>query len=443
MKKTTKIILSLLTAAVVLGAFTGAAAALGESYTIYVSSSPSGADVYVEGTSYSTTAPGTITMNDGTAAGVPDRIILHFNMPGYIEETRQIMKTDFDSSNHITVPKVYLTKDSPSTGYLSVSSDPSGANVYLDGTYMGTTPIRVTTDVGGHTVRIEKSGYKTYTASNVQVYADETTSRNITLTPIQSTGYLSVTSSPKYADVYVDNSYMGQTPLTITTDVGTHSVRLQKAGYSSYSTTVRVNAGQTSSLSAVLTETVTSGYVSIASSPSGASVYIDGSYVGTTPSYSSGSISYLSAGPYTTNTSHTVTLKLTGYETYTTSFVPQEKSVTTINAVLTASQVTPTTATLTVTSSPAGASVYVDNVYYGTTPATIPNLTAGSHTVKVSALGYTDSVQTINLTAGQTVQLPVTLTPVSPTQSPGTPAPILGILAGLAAAGIFFAARRH
>ena len=156
------------------------------------------------------------------------------------------------------------------------------------------------------------------------------------------------------------------------------------------------------------------------------------------PTSTAGSISYLSAGPYSTSTYHTVVIKRDGYDTYSTSFLPQEKTTTTIYAVLTSAA--PATAGLHVTSVPSGASVYVDNVYYGTTPATIPNLQAGSHTVKVSALGYNDAVNTITVTAGQSVELPVTLIPTS---APSTPAPVLGILAGLAAAGIFFAARRH
>ncbi|HJJ46043.1 MAG TPA: PEGA domain-containing protein, partial [Methanocorpusculum sp.] len=75
------------------------------------------------------------------------------------------------------------------------------------------------------------------------------------------------------------------------------------------------------------------------------------------------------------------------------------------------------------------------------TPATVSNLQEGSHSVKISSLGYLDSVNTITVSAGQSVSLPVTLIPVSPSTS--SPVPLLGILAGLGAAAVFFAARRH
>ncbi|MDO5847785.1 MAG: PEGA domain-containing protein [Methanocorpusculum sp.] len=434
--KKKSIILALIAAAVVLGAFTGAAAAFGESYTLYVQSVPSGATVICNIAENQDTTPGYLTIMDGSG-GIPGSFSVRFTKDGYEPYYYTVYKSDFyNNEQTITAHLTPIQED----GVLYVTSSPKGASVYVDNVYYGTTPVSDEISPGTHTVRISLSGYSTVSKS-VYVGEGSTATVSVSLDPVVSTGYLSVSSTPKYADVYVDNAYMGQTPMTMSLDTGTHSVTFKKSGYSNYSTSVRINAGQTSSLSAVLAETETGGYVSIASNPTGASVYIDGTYVGNTPASSSaGTTSYLSAGPYSTNTYHTLVLKLDGYNTYSTSFMPQEKSVITITPTLTRSE--PTTANLHVTSSPAGASVYVDNVYYGTTPATIPNLQVGSHSVKVSALGYTDSVNTITVSAGQSVELPVTLVPTSPT--PGaSPAPILGILAGLAAAGIFFAARRH
>ena len=435
MKKTT-VILTLIAAAVVLGAFTGAAAAFGESYTLYVKSVPSGATVTCNLADNQDTTPGSLTIMDGSG-GIPSSFTVRFTKDGYEPNYYTVYKSDF-YKNEQTIT-AYLTPIQED-GVLYVTSSPSDALAYVDGVYIGHTPVSRAVSPGTHTVRVSLDGYSTVSKSTY-VGSGSTSTVSVSLDPVVSTGYLSASSTPKNADIYVNNAYMGQTPMTMSLDVGTYTVTFKKSGYSNYSTSVRINAGQTSSISVVLAEAVADGYVSIASNPTGAAVYIDGSYVGNTPSSSSaGTVSYLSAGPYSTNTYHTLVLKLDGYNTYSTSFKPQEKSVVTITPTLTRSA--PTTANLHVTSSPAGASVYVDNVYYGTTPATIPNLQTGSHSVRVSALGYTDSVNTITVSAGQTVELPVTLVPISPT--PGTsPAPILGIIAGLAAAGIFFAARRH
>lgn len=433
MKKS--IILTLIAAAVVLGGFAGVAAAYGEPYMLYVNSVPSGATVICNLADNQDTTPGVLSIPDGSG-GVPSSFTVRFTKDGYEPYYYTVYRSDFyDNEQTITAHLTPIQEG----GSLYVTSSPKGASVYVDGSYFGRTPVSDEVAPGTHTVRISLDGYSTVSKS-VYVGEGSTATVSVSLDPVVSTGYLSVSSTPKYADVYVDNAYMGQTPMTMSLDTGNHSVTFKKSGYSNYSTSVRINAGQTSSISVVLSETVADGYVSIASNPTGASVYIDGSYVGNTPASSSaGTVSYLSAGPYSTNTYHTLVLKLDGYNTYSTSFKPQEKSVVTITPTLTRSA--PTTANLHVTSSPAGASVYVDNVYYGTTPATIPNLQTGSHSVRVSALGYTDSVNTITVSAGQTVELPVTLVPTS--APPKSPAPVLGILAGLAAAGIFFAARRH
>ncbi len=61
-----------------------------------------------------------------------------------------------------TVPKQSPT--ALKTGYVSISSTPPDANVYLDGVYKGTTP-RTVPDVssGYHTIKLIKSGYEDHT----------------------------------------------------------------------------------------------------------------------------------------------------------------------------------------------------------------------------------------------------------------------------------------
>lgn len=68
------------------------------------------------------------------------------------------------------------------------------------------------------------------------------------------TGKLNVISIPSGANVYVDNVYKGQTPITITKlSVGQHVVKLTKAGYNNYITTISITAGKTTKLNVVLT----------------------------------------------------------------------------------------------------------------------------------------------------------------------------------------------
>ncbi|HJJ38730.1 MAG TPA: PEGA domain-containing protein [Methanocorpusculum sp.] len=433
-------------AAVVFGLFAGAAAADGmaggNTLKIYVSSTPSGATATYLATGESLVTPGYFTFHSGTLDWGTGSTI-KVEKEGYLTDTSiYVSSNDFDAASYAketTISKSVTLVKVQTDGYIYVSSDPSGASIRIDGSYYGTTPRSISVPAGYHTVSVAKDGYSGYT-KQVYVNSGATTDVHATLSKVVSTGYLSANSYPKYADVYVDGSYQGQTPITVALDSGTHSVLFRKSGYSDYTISVRINEGETSIITASLTQKETSGYVSIASSPGGASVYIDGNFVGNTP-YSTGSTtSYLSAGPYSTSAYHSLELRLPGYNTYATSFKPLEKSTITVSATL--SPATPTTASLTVTSSPSGASVYVDNVYYGISPVTVSSLQVGSHSIKVSALGYQDSVNTISVSAGQSVSLPVTLIPTSPAPV-SSPAPFIGILAGLGAAALFFAARRH
>ena len=119
------------------------------------------------------------------------------------------------------------------------------------------------------------------------------------------TGSISARSTPTGATILVDGVNKGTTPITFTgISAGSHTIVLKKTGYTDYSTSVTVTAGQTASVSATLTNQPVTGSISVSSSPTGASVYLDGTYSGkTTPT----SITGVTAG------SHTVRCTKSGY----------------------------------------------------------------------------------------------------------------------------------
>jgi len=83
-------------------------------------------------------------------------------------------------------------------------------------------------------------------------------------------------------------------------------------------------------------------------------------------------------------------------------------------------QFIPYAGSLAITSTPTGAGIYVDDVYVGVTPATITDLSVGSHIIKLTLSGYQDHIETINVTADQTttvdIQLTLEITPPPPVQ---------------------------
>ncbi|MFA5002776.1 MAG: PEGA domain-containing protein, partial [Methanolinea sp.] len=111
--------------------------------------------------------------------------------------------------------------------------------------------------------------------------------------------------------------------------------------------------------------------------------------------------------------SHTLELSLTGYQAYSGTATVTAGVQTPVNVVLT--PVSPTTGSLSITSSPSGATVTVDGTGYGLTPAVVSSLSPGSHTLGLSLTGYQQYSGTASVTAGTQTPVNVVLTPVSPT----------------------------
>jgi hypothetical protein len=208
----------------------------------------------------------------------------------------------------------------PILGSISVSSSPAGATILLDG-FVGP---RVKTPytfadllMGTHTVELFLDGYEVW-LRNIQVTAGETTPIHAILTPICTTGSISISSSPSGATILL-NGFLGQsvkTPYTFTNvSIGNHTVELSLDGYEDWSTNIQVAAGETTPVHTILTPIPTSiiatkGAISVNSSPSGATIGLEtpnGTFVGPTEKT-----------PYTfTNVSigtYTVELALEGYD---------------------------------------------------------------------------------------------------------------------------------
>jgi hypothetical protein len=79
------------------------------------------------------------------------------------------------------------------------------------------------------------------------------------------------------------------------------------------------------------------------------------------------------------------------------------------------------TGSITITSSPSGAEVYLNNEYRGTTPNTLNAVPAGNHTVEVRERGYKTWSQAITVASGSTASFSPSLVPVAasiPTNAP-------------------------
>jgi hypothetical protein len=160
-------------------------------------------------------------------------------------------------------------------GSITVTSSPSGADIYIDNVYKGLSPaVFDAIPNGNHLVLVKLDGYQdlsksvTVTANNQTVHAtlyQGTTATTTTSSPgqtptagagsptpaasAQAPGYgsLSITTTPAGALVYVDGVMMGVTPTIIPMLAeGPHAVTLMLEGYRDLKTTITINAGTTS-----------------------------------------------------------------------------------------------------------------------------------------------------------------------------------------------------
>ncbi len=93
-------------------------------------------------------------------------------------------------------------------------------------------------------------------------------------------GTLVVNSIPAGATIYLDGEAARiVTPATLEIDAGNHDLRLELTGFQDYVETFNVGDGDTHTVNATMAVT-TNTSLSVTTTPSGASVYVDGSYTG-------------------------------------------------------------------------------------------------------------------------------------------------------------------
>jgi len=329
--------------------------------------------------------------------------------------------------------------------WFSVSSDPTGAWACLDGSSCADTPTTFAVDDSTyHSISVYMDGYQMWRDTVGAGSSGTTTYVSASLSPVPSAvGYLAIT--PFDADIYIDGTYYGNGQQTIALAPGTYTLVLKKAGYYDATQQFTINPGETTTLAPGMTpypSAVTYGDIQVQSTPAGAAVFLNGNYQGTTYAGSPLDLTQLSPGTYT------VLLTMPDYQPYTQTAVVQAGVVTTVATAMVPNVVTTpdTTGQISVTSTPAGAGIYLDNTYMGITPAVLPNIASGTHTLMLRESGYDDWISTVNVIGGSYTPVAGTLSSVTPsgTASPTRSGLPLGIvLAGVGICGAYFAVKRQ
>jgi TonB family protein len=137
----------------------------------------------------------------------------------------------------------------PQLGTLLVESEPSDANVSVNGEMEGQTPLRLSDlPFGSYNVRVERKGYETQARDvSLSAGADAGEARFVLVRPAPPPqGEADVVSTPSGASVSVDGRPVGTTPLTgLRLRPGKRRFQVALDGHETWTQTVDVAAGET------------------------------------------------------------------------------------------------------------------------------------------------------------------------------------------------------
>jgi hypothetical protein len=128
-------------------------------------------------------------------------------------------------------------------GKLVVDSMTEGAKVYVDGKLVGKTPIEkpIPLRPGQHKLKATKAGHSTLELE-FTIRARKKTEMMVELLPFS--GLVKFSANIEGAEVYVDNTLIGHTPLIRDVVSGDHKVLILKEGYNDFAIDINVKAGE-------------------------------------------------------------------------------------------------------------------------------------------------------------------------------------------------------
>jgi len=206
-------------------------------------------------------------------------------------------------------------------------------------------------------------------------------------TPVQQNGpatsaILDISSTPPDADIELDGTFAGNTPSTLGVSPGEHTVKVSKKGYAAWERKIHSTTGNVRLVAELESSTIPASIppTSAASTTSSVAQVANtkgSALVSEAPGAAKATAAKGEQGPQ---------LKAAAMSTATVSSLTSENAE----------------GTLSISSDPTGADIFVDSVGHGHTPA-IVKLKPGKHHIQLVAAGYKDSVNEIDLKAGASV----------------------------------------
>jgi hypothetical protein len=281
------------------------------------------------------------------------------------------------------------------TTRMNVDTVPQGAQVYLvEGeveTFQGNTPLsKVKLPRGTIKLRFKLAAHEPLD----QVIKVGTTTQslvfNLTRAVVPGSIDLQCADEFRGAKVRVDGRDAGTLPLVVSVMPGRHQVEVSKEGYQDWSKWVDTEEGQRSTFDVLLLKKeAPKGEILVTSSPSGASVTVNGSPRGVTPTV----IESLTPGPYLVE----VSLDDYGKESQTVQVEPAKRAI--FDAPL--KKLKGDTGEIKVLADVDDATVYLDGEAIGKSPVTQTGVRPGSHHIEARSPRGFYAEATVEVKAGE------------------------------------------
>jgi hypothetical protein len=203
---------------------------------VKISSSPSGAKIYLDDKLSESTTPTTLR---GLSSGQHNIRLEKGNLVG---SKRVFVLPDMTSDVKVNLE--------PGYGSISITSKPSGGEISLDGSAIGTTPLKLDTIASGdHTVKIVCAGYTDY-EETIHIGLNQFLNLNVVM---KEFGGLLIESQPPKCKVYYEGEALGETPfLWEQRPAGESLLRLKYPGFRKLETRVTVKAAKLDTVRLIL-----------------------------------------------------------------------------------------------------------------------------------------------------------------------------------------------
>jgi hypothetical protein len=188
------------------------------------------------------------------------------------------------SSNHLTyksdieikkyteellIPIILKKIDKP----LQISSNPTNAIVLLNNIELGVTPITINLDKSNNEITLKKQGYKD---EKVKYSVDNNSRTEIKYSLDEDENLISLTTTPASASVFLDDEYVGITPIKFT-NPNRGIIKIKKYGYLDKLINFR---NQSNAINSILKKDMAE--VQFDTNVT-SKIYLNGNYIGSTP----------------------------------------------------------------------------------------------------------------------------------------------------------------